>query len=81
MILLSFPSGIFSILVYSHSFRSIAQHMVYELVDFNICVFAYVHSNWADDVGVMKCAFLLILFSLSSCSLGAFLFGGRMHNR
>ncbi|KAL0618074.1 hypothetical protein AAY473_010735 [Plecturocebus cupreus] len=34
------------------SFRRIARHAVCVLVDFNVCVFASVHSSWADDVGV-----------------------------
>lgn len=40
-----------SILLHSHSFLRIAQHTGYVLVDLNVCVFAYVHSNWVEDVG------------------------------
>lgn len=36
----------------SHSFQRIAQHMVYVLVDFSVCVFAYGAQQLRRGVGV-----------------------------
>lgn len=68
------PSG-FSL--YSLVFpRCIAPQTVPVLVDVSVCVFAFVHSVWAEDVGVCAVRVPSHPFPLSSCSLDAFLLGG-----